>query len=49
MKTWREIFDAEKEFKNVLKLVELCFVIPVSNAIVESFFRENDKKKIFDE
>ena len=45
MKTWREIFDSEKEFQNVLKLVELCFVIPVSNAIVERFFSRMKRVK----
>ena len=24
MKTWRQIFDSEGEYKNILKLVELC-------------------------
>ena len=41
LKTWREIFDSERNFDNILKLVELCFVIPVSNAEVERvFFQE---------
>ena len=33
LKTWRRIFDssrAESDFKNVLRLVEICFVIQIT-------------------
>ena len=45
LKTWREIFDAEGNFNNILKLVELCFVIPISNAVVERFFSRMKRVK----
>ena len=45
MKTRREIFDSERNFDNILKLVELCFVIPVSNAVVERFFSRMKRMK----
>ena len=45
LKTWREIFDSERNFDNILKLVELCFVIPVSNAVVERGFSRMKRVK----
>ena len=41
LKTWRRIFDssrAKTDFKNVLLLVEICFVMPLSNAQLERLF-----------
>ena len=40
-KTSREIFDSERNFDNILKLVALCFVIPV----VERFFSRMKRVK----
>ena len=41
LKTWRRIFNSDRaqtDFKNILILIELCFVIPVSNAKIERAF-----------
>ena len=45
LKTWRRILDSDRaqtDFKNIPILIELCFVIPASNAKIE---RLKSKKK----
>ena len=45
MKTWRQIFESEGEYENIIKLLELCFVIPLFNAIVERLFSRMKRVK----
>ena len=48
LKTWRRIFDSDRaqtDFKNILILIELCFVIPVSNGKIERAFSRMKRLK----
>ena len=48
LKTWRRIFDcsrAQTDFKNILLLIEICFVMPLSNAELERLFSRMKRVK----
>ena len=48
LKTWRRIFDNSRmvtDFKNILLLVEICFVMPLSNAHLERLFSRMNRIK----
>ena len=48
LKTWRRLFNcdnAEMEYKNILPLIEICFVYPLSNAKLERFFSRMKRVK----
>ena len=47
LKTWRRLFncDNEVEYKNILPLIEICFVYPLSNAKLERFFSRMERVK----
>ena len=48
LKTWRSLFNcdnAEVEYKDILPMIEICFVYPLSNAKLERFFSRMKRVK----
>ena len=45
LKTWRRIFDMAIDFKNILLVVEICFIMPLSNAHLERLFSRMKRVK----